>query len=221
MSLCLMKSIGSNMNFADIAPDGPPDDQSPPQVTNTPVTSPQVTSPQVQSVRRKLFGEVDHEKTRIDLQKELLLCQQNDMQKYNFDFAREVPIEVPDARYEWSQDTRWSQFTGDQNILYKQQSSTKLCKPESSQIHGGKETHFAKTQSASCLPATSLSETSLSETGSNARSNATSAIISLDSQPPKSPKTTSGSQDMSHDVNQPESQVKWTKQSLVSGKNDF
>ncbi len=45
---------------------------------------------------------MDHQQTQCELDRELQKCQERDKSKYNFDFAKEQPINSPNPRYDWS-----------------------------------------------------------------------------------------------------------------------
>lgn len=51
------------------------------------------------SVRRCLFGPVDHDAVRRDLQREMKTMSEENTRRWNFDFERECPLE---GRYLWS-----------------------------------------------------------------------------------------------------------------------
>lgn len=51
------------------------------------------------SVRRMLFGPVDHEKTRNILDRELAKIEKEQQLRWNFDFKKEKPLQ---GRYQWS-----------------------------------------------------------------------------------------------------------------------
>ncbi|XP_023231420.1 cyclin-dependent kinase inhibitor 1C-like [Centruroides sculpturatus] len=51
------------------------------------------------SVRRVLFGPVDHDKTRSILDRELAKIDREQQHRWNFDFKKERPLQ---GRYQWS-----------------------------------------------------------------------------------------------------------------------
>jgi hypothetical protein len=196
-----MRGLALNlaMSCHNIGGNGPP-----PRDSNQ---IPLPNSQQVQSVRRKLFGDVDHQQTSLDLERELKQCEERDTNKYNFDFNREQPLNLPDSRYEWSQ-------LNDPEVnkmLSQQQLSTKLCKKSDEVI--------ANTSQSPSV--SSPSNTSSFNVSSNLVlvSRPTSATISLDSQSLASSSSAETISTIGSDVNQTESRVKTTKQSTITGNS--
>lgn len=54
-----------------------------------------------QSVRRSLFGKVDHKESMTFIQKELDAIAETAKKRWNFDFHQEKPVE-PSCDYEWT-----------------------------------------------------------------------------------------------------------------------
>lgn len=94
MSLCLAirRIRDSNMSYSDIS-----------DINARPAGQvPSRDSAQVQSVKRKLFGDVDHLQTAADLRREEQLILTQAEQKYNFDFVNSKPKNTPYGNFEWS-----------------------------------------------------------------------------------------------------------------------
>ena len=139
-------------------------------------------SPPVQSVRRKLFGDVDHHKTSLDLQRELKQCEERDRSKYNFDFNSEQPINSSDSRYEWSQISTESNATEDTDFNV----STKLCKISDQNI-AQSSTQSQSAPGSLPEPEPESHSTAVgSVQGLNASQQTTSATSAPDSQPESS-----------------------------------
>lgn len=134
----------------------------------------------VQSVRRKLFGDVDHRQTDIDLQRELRQCEADDRSKYNFDFSSEQPIDSPDSRYEWSHVSNDINDTEDKFNV-----STKLCNISDRNIA---QSSTQSAISSTPEPQPGLDSQAVSRTlGSNSTASPTpSATCAPDSQPQSS-----------------------------------
>jgi hypothetical protein len=199
MSSCsVMRGLALNlaMSCHNIGGNGPPPRDS--NQIPLPNTQP------VQSVRRKLFGDVDHQQTSRDLERELQQCEERDKIKYNFDFKSEQPLNLPDSRYEWSQ-------LNDPEVdktLSQQQLSTKLCKKSDEVI-----ANTSQSPSVSSPSNTSSFNVSPSLV---LVSRPTSATISLDSQSLASSSSAETISTIGSDVNQTESRVKTTKQSTIT-----
>jgi hypothetical protein len=202
MSSCsVMRGLALNlaMSCHNIGGNGPPPRDS--NQIPLPNTQP------VQSVRRKLFGDVDHQQTSRDLERELQQCEERDKIKYNFDFKSEQPLNLPDSRYEWSQ-------LNDPEVdktLSQQQLSTKLCKKSDEVI-----ANTSQSPSVSSPSNTSSFNVSPSLV---LVSRPTSATISLDSQSLASSSSAETISTIGSDVNQTESRVKTTKQSTITGNS--
>ena len=169
---------------------------------------PPLGSQSVQSVRRKLFGDVDHNQTSLDLQRELRECEERDRSKYNFDFNSEQPLPLPseDSRYEWSQistDSNDTEEKTDFNI------STKLCKISDKNIAQSSTT---QSQSATSSPPEPQQELH-SEAVLDSSKMSTSATLAPDSQPQSS---SSGVQ-LTQKVGQKHKLVKKSKQLPITG----
>jgi len=199
-----MRPIGvvSAMSYRDIGGGGGP----PPRDSNL---QPSPNSQSVQSARRKLFGDVDHDQTRRDLERELRECEDRDKNKYNFDFAKETPINSVASRYKWSSVGHDLNDT-DVKKCSQQQFSTKLRKPSDGLVIAN------QSQSLSASPSSETSSTTMSSNMVQ-KSSPTSATIITDSQSIASSSDVQFIAIAGHDVNQSGSQVKTTKQSEITG----
>lgn len=59
-------------------------------------------APPRSSVRRSLFGEVNHEESMDFLKKELDAISKSQMERWNFDFINEKPLHDSNSSYEWT-----------------------------------------------------------------------------------------------------------------------
>jgi hypothetical protein len=201
----------SAMSCRDIGGNGPP-----PRDTNqTP------SHERVQSVRRRLFGDVDHQQTRLDLEHQLTRCEELDRNKYNFDFITQQPISSSDSRYEWShisaQDsTNASIDTNDTTFDSKlpQEFSTKLCKAsDQSSTQSQSATTSTTTSTTSSTPPPLQSLQPLSTCGPTLASDPTSGALSPDSQPQAS----SSSEALTAKVGHKSPTVVHSKQTKITG----
>jgi hypothetical protein len=227
MSLCFVtRGIGivAAMSFGDIGGNGPPHHSN--QMPN---------QQRVQSVKRTLFGAVDHEQTHRDLEQELRKCQQQDMEKYNFDFAIEQPIDLPNPNYEWSR--IGSDHTDHNDNIKQQQLSTKLCNKTIDEVIDQLISHSDIKSDSNCTNNSTASDLvsnamiTVSDgvqcIESNAESNQTTGITKLirdqtsvtltkDSQTLTDSSSTSTTNNDGRDVNKSNIQVKNTKQPKIT-----
>ncbi|XP_054160731.1 cyclin-dependent kinase inhibitor 1C-like [Oppia nitens] len=169
----------SAMAFRDIGGNGPP-----PRDTNA-----QPSNERVQSVRRRLFGDIDHQQTHRDLQQQLRQCEDEDRNRYNFDFSSEQPINSPESRYQWSHINNNLNLQSDNTFDTKlKKFSTNICKnnDQSSTI----ESHQSAispiptpTPAPEPVPRPETSATIHSSVSTDTTVDSTSAMIASDSQP--------------------------------------
>ena len=175
-------------------------------------------SQSVQSVRRKLFGDVDHRQTGIDLDRQLRQCEADDRSKYNFDFSSEQPIDSPDSRYEWSHVSNDINSTEDKKFNV----STKLCKISDQSIAQSSQqssTQSAMSSTPEPQPESRRDEKAVSAAlGSNStQSPSLSPTPSATCAPDSQPQSSSSAVEPTSRVEQKHKLVIHTKQKPITG----
>jgi hypothetical protein len=170
---------------------------------------PSLDSPSVQSVSRKLFGDVDHHQTELDLQNETKQCEERDRHKYNFDFRCEQPINSPDSRYEWSQISTDSEVTEDKTDFNVSTNLNKI----SDQSIAQSSSH---TQSQSATRASSPPEPKPPTISSIVSSSSSPTPTSVTTAPDSQPQPSSSVEQLTTKVQQKPNLVNHSKQKSIA-----